>query len=399
MEIDKKKMNCVGADPFVFFDPKSKLYYIYATGDKDDGSEKAFIIYKTKDLTHLEFVGYALDVKHKQWGKNWFWAPIVLFNPNNNLYYMFYSARVKDELLEKYFGSTSFEEGCKIGVATSTSPKGPFKNISDEPIDFRAFDHHYLNIEEISENPSNPTISFIDAFDKAKRGVYIPLIDIDIFFENDHCYFYCSRCCYKNYVYDVKLKKFIEESHIISSEFDPSFWFDKEGKAMPQVISSYRKDGVDTYNELIAYWRQPQEWENAHVNDFEKYNGSKKNRRWSEGSTIFKKDIDGEEFYFLTYSCNNFENESYGVGIAYSKSPVGTFRKYVKNPIIHEENAKNIYSTGHGSYININGKDIYVFHMRDSKDASRCIAWCELKINSTDDISISEIHKCELLSH
>lgn len=392
-------MNCLGADPFIFFDPQSKLYYIYATDDSKDKEGKTFIIYKTKDLTHLEYVGYALDIKHKQWGKDWFWAPIVLFNPNNNLYNLFYSARVKDELLDKYFEYDKFEEGCKIGVATSTSPEGPFRNISNEPIDFKAYDYHYLNIEEISPNPMNPTISFLEAFDKAKRGTYIPLIDIDIFFENGHCYFYFSRCCYKNYVYDVELKKFVEESHIISAEFDSSFWFDKKGETMPQPIMANRKDGKDTYNELIAYWRQPQSWENAHVNDFEKYNGQKKNRRWSEGSTIFKKNIDGDDFYFLTYSCNNYENESYGVGIAYSKTPLGTFRKYPKNPLIHEENDKNIFSTGHGSYININGRDFYVFHMRETKEAKRCIAWCEIFIKSLDDISISQIHKCELIDH
>ena len=342
MKNEKTNKNCIGADPFIFFDPKSKYYYIYCT-DEVEGSDKTFIIYKTKDLTHLKYVGYALDKKHNCWAKDWFWAPIVLFNPNNNLYYLFYSARVKDELSEKYFGQKQFEEGCKIGVATSISPEGPFKNIVNEPIDFKAYDHHYLNIEEIS-NPMNPTLSFVEAFEKAKRGTYIPLIDIDIFFENEHCYFYFSRCCYKNYVYDVKLKKFIEESHIISAEFDPSFWFDKTGKAMPHVIPSVRKDNYDSYNELIAYWREPQEWENAHINDFEKYNGQKKNRRWSEGSTIFKKNIDGDDFYFMTYSCNNYENESYGVGIAYGKTPVGSFRKYPKNPIISENNRKNIYS-------------------------------------------------------
>lgn len=392
-------MNCVGADPFVFFDPKSKNYYIYATDGAKDAEGKTFIIYKTKDLTHLKYVGYALDIKYNQWGKDWFWAPIVLFNPNNNLYYMFYSARVQDSLLEKYFENPNFEEGCKIGVATSTSPEGPFRNISNEPIDFKAYDHHYLNIEEISENSMNPTIPFVEAFEKAKRGTYLPLIDVDIFFENEHCYFYFSRCCYKNYIYDVDLRKFVEESHIISAEFDPSFWFDKEGKQMPTVMPTIRKDNKDSYNELIAYWRQPQEWENAHVNDFEKYNGQKKNRRWSEGSTIFKKNIDGDDFYFITYSCNNYENEKYGVGVAYSKTPLGTFRKYPKNPLISENSSKNIYSTGHGSYINIDGHDYYVFHMRQSKDAQRCVAWCELFIESLEKISISEIHVCELVDH
>lgn len=392
-------MNCIGADPFILFDPKSQQYYIYATDDRNDKNGQTFIVYKTNDLTHLEYVGYALDIKQNQWGKDWFWAPIVMYNPNNDLYYMFYSARVKDDLLEKYFHNPRFEEGCKIGVATSTSPEGPFKNISPEPIDYNPYDCNYLNIEDISENPLHPVMSFEEAFNKSKRGTYIPLIDIDILFENDRAYFYFSRCCYKNFVYDTELRKFIEGSHILCAEFDPSFWFDKNGTKLPELMPNYRDGDVDLYNELIAYWREPQDWENGHVDDFNKYNGLKKDRRWSEGSTVFKKVIDGEPIYFMTYSCNNYENELYGVGIAYSRSPNTAFKKYQNNPIIHQIDGESIYSTGHGSYININGKDYYIFHMRDDKNAERCIAWCELIIKSKEDISISKIHKCELINH
>ena len=160
-------MNCRGADPYIFFDPKSEFYYIYATDSLKDEEGYSFIVYKTKDLTHLEYVGYALDINHNRWGKDWFWAPIVLFNPNNNLYYMFYSARVKDELLEKYFHNPKYEEGCKIGVATSSSPEGPFRNITNEPIDYSPFDKNYLNVEDISENPNHPTKSLNEVFEKS----------------------------------------------------------------------------------------------------------------------------------------------------------------------------------------------------------------------------------------
>ena len=392
-------MNCRGADPYIFFDPKSEFYYIYATDSLKDEEGYSFIVYKTKDLTHLEYVGYALDINHNRWGKDWFWAPIVLFNPNNNLYYMFYSARVKDELLEKYFHNPKYEEGCKIGVATSSSPEGPFRNITNEPIDYSPFDKNYLNVEDISENPNHPTKSLNEVFEKAKRGTYIPLIDIDVFFENDHAHFYFSRCCYKNFVYDVNLNKFVEESHIIYAEFDPSFWLDKEGKQMPKVMANYREENRDLYRELICYWMSPQDWENGHVDDYNRFNGLKKDRRWSEGSTIFKKNFDGKDLYFLTYSCNNYEDEAYGVGIACSETPYGSFRKYLKNPIIHQNEKENIYSTGHGSYINIDGRDFYIFHMRDSKTSDRFVAWCELFIKSENDISISKITKCELINH
>ena len=101
----------------------------------------------------------------------------------------------------------------------------------------------------------------------------------------------------------------------------------------------------------------------------------------------------------FTIMSNNYENEHYGVGISYGKSPWGPFAKYQNNPIIHQIEEQHIYSTGHGSYINIDGKDYYIFHMRDSKEADRCIAWCELYISNSKGISISPIHKCELINH
>ena len=86
-------MNCRGADPYIFFDPKSEYYFIYATDEPKDNEDRTFIVYKTKDLTHLEFIGHALDANYNRWAKDWFWAPIVIYNPNNELYYLFYSLK------------------------------------------------------------------------------------------------------------------------------------------------------------------------------------------------------------------------------------------------------------------------------------------------------------------
>lgn len=38
------------------------------------------------------------------------------------------------------------------------------------------------------------------------------------------------------------------------------------------------------------------------------FNGTRKDRRWSEGSTLLRRNgADGKPLYFMTYSCNNFE--------------------------------------------------------------------------------------------
>ena len=51
---------------------------------------------------------------------------------------------------------------------------------------------------------------------------------------------------------------------------------------------------------------------------------------WNEGPYVYKHN----GLYYLTYSANPFWNSLYGVGLAYSKSPLGPFVKYKNNPIV-----------------------------------------------------------------
>ncbi|MCP6302672.1 hypothetical protein NL450_27045, partial [Klebsiella pneumoniae] len=91
------------------------------------------------------------------------------------------------------------------------------------------------------------------------------------------------------------------------------------------------------------------EWENFHVNDYEKFNGTKKNRRWSEGSTLLRREgKDDKPVYLITYSGNNFEASNYGVGFATAESPLGPFHKSSRNPVLSQkpDAAIPIYSTG-----------------------------------------------------
>lgn len=51
---------------------------------------------------------------------------------------------------------------------------------------------------------------------------------------------------------------------------------------------------------------------------------------WNEGPYMYK--YSGH--YYLTYSANPFWNNLYGVGLAWSTSPMGPFTKYAQNPIV-----------------------------------------------------------------
>jgi len=380
----------VAADPYVFLDEKSGYYYSFATSDIEN---KAFCIHRSLDLKNWEYVSHALDITHEKiWGKDWFWAPECYYNPNNDHYYLFYSARVKDELAEKYFYDSNYEETCKIGVAVSKNIEGPYVNITNEPMEYSPFDFEYLNIEEAASN----TMELTDAslLSKVSKGSYIPAIDVNILFEENRMIMYFSRCCYKNCRYDEEYKRFIEASNVACVELDMAWWFDKEAKSMPKIADSfitYDEQGrrKDKFITLISYQNEPQGWENEHVNDYKTHNKMRKNRRWSEGSTIFKV----EDRYCLTYSCNCFEDEDYAVGIAFSNNPIGPFKKYDLNPVIKMND--EVCCTGHGSTLFIDGQLYYFLHARTVVELPRIQCYTKLHI-SKDSVTCDRIEICQL---
>ena len=82
----------------------------------------------------LAVTGGALPVNDpKQWGNDWFWAPEVYFNPRTRLYYMFYAAR-SDANKASWFGYADFEEPSKTGVAIGVGGRLP--SASRSPLAF-----------------------------------------------------------------------------------------------------------------------------------------------------------------------------------------------------------------------------------------------------------------------
>lgn len=402
--MDKKLV--IGGDPYILKDPQSGKYYAYCTGE-DDELDKAFNVYVSEDLTEWEYVGKALDKNKNRWGRDWFWAPECYYSPYSRKYFLFYSARVYPDKIEKYFGRNDFLECAKFGVAVSTSPCGPFINMKAEPIDYYPYNPTQRDLNQMmGVSELMKPCSFEEA-KKAPKGVYSSLIDVNIFFDDDgRQYMYFSRCAYPNWIYDQKLGKFIEQSDISGVELDPSWYYSTTGEVMPTIAKRFidanhddtrypgiRKDG---FVRIVGYDLEPQDWESSHVNDYQLSKGTKKDRRWSEGSTLFTQTIEGKKIYCLTYSANFFESPSYGVGIAFSSSPLGKFKKSPSNPIIHQRPEEGIYSTGHGSIIETDGKLIYVFHGREEMAEKRSLFWTELTKNKDGAISAGEYHICYL---
>jgi hypothetical protein len=378
------------ADPYVLYDSGSGRYYAYSTEGADAGYH--FAIYSSPDLsTWHKHPGGALKACYDEemgqleggqacWARDWHWAPETYYNDKTGWYFFFFAGRLLEDMTKDFFRYSSFEEPSKLGVAVSRSPTGPFEEIESKPIDYHPFDPEYHDVNLIMDEDQMLPPQTLEQGQTAPKGTYIPTIDPNIFFDKDgRIYLYTSRNAYRNWNWDEDLSKYIEESNIIVVELERNWWDDPAASTMPRIvasqvdihaqdapdlpsnITSYNGTGVighpprkDGWKTVISYGADPQEWENFHVNDYEEYNGTRKDRRWSEGSTVITRpDATGKPVYLLTYSANNYEASNYGVGYATAKSPSGPFYKSSSNPVLSQAADAEIpiYSTGHGSIV------------------------------------------------
>lgn len=102
------------ADPTVFQDPKSKLFYAYGTEDDwaDQEGWRWVPILESENLIDWKYVGQAFMVKPSWKEEGGIWAPDI--NYVDGRYFLYYSY------------STWGDKNPGVGLAIADSPKGPF---------------------------------------------------------------------------------------------------------------------------------------------------------------------------------------------------------------------------------------------------------------------------------
>lgn len=320
-------------DPYVLR-ASNGTYYMYGTGD---GARNGFAAYSSHDLINWKREGQVYFGNNKNgWGEHSYWAPEVY--ERNGKYYMFYSAQWK-------VNPNNEEENFKIGVAVADQPTGPFTDIQDKPI----FDPGY------------------------------PIIDANVLFTEDgKTYLYYSRCCYKHPVESevaawARKKGWyneIEESWIYGVEMKPDF---------SGVIGA----PVLLLRPPVKMNSKQAEWESRSVTSREV------NRRWTEGSYIFKKGAT----YYMMYSANYFGGKNYAVGYATSKSPLGPFKKAANNPVLQKNTAAGgiVTGTGHNSitYSPDGETMLCVYHGRTSKTGDERVVFIDkMKVSKNGVLTV-----------
>jgi beta-xylosidase len=265
-------------------------YYMVGTGGVPDG----FKMYSSTDLADWKDEGRIYQGNTEtSWNVANFWAPELY--EHNGRFYLFFSAdwRVNPE------GEL---ENFRIGAAVADSVTGPYVDLFNRPL----FDPGY------------------------------PVIDANLLFEDDRVYLYYSRCCYEHPV-ESELSRWarseglfdeIEESWIYGVELKPDF---SAIIGEPQLL----------LRPPVAMDDPQTVWESRSVTSGEV------NRRWTEGSYIFKK----EGTYYMMYSSNYYGGKYYAVGYATASSPLGPFQKAPSNPVLEKNTEKGgiVTGTGHNS--------------------------------------------------
>jgi len=295
-------------DPFIL-DSGSGIYYMYGTGA---GANDGFVAYSSEDLVNWKREGQVFTGNTEEsWSIANFWAPEVY--KFNDRFYMFYSADWK-------VNPENDAENFRIGVAVSDTPTGPFTDLKDEPI----FDPGY------------------------------PIIDANVYQdENGKFYLYYSRACYKHPV-ESEIADWARSQNLYD-EIEESWIYGVE-------LSS---DFMNTIGEPVLLLRPPVKMDDKNA-DWESRSVTSKevNRRWTEGSYIFKRN----DQYYIMYSANHFGGEHYAVGYATGGSPLGPFTKATNNPVLERNTSSggDVTGTGHNSVLFINNSDeMYcVYHGR-----------------------------------
>lgn len=315
-------------DPFLLHASDGK-YYMYGTS-LDDGFEA----YVSENLSEWAPCGQIYKgADSASWNVSEFWAPEVY--ERNGKYYMFFSATAKEQC-------TNDNENFQIGVAVADSPAGPFKDMHAGPL----FKSPY------------------------------PVIDANVLFDepSGKTYLYFSRCCsghpveseVSEWARQKQLFDSIEESWIYGVELAPDF---SGIIGEPQLLLAPPTSMDD----------KQAEWESLSVTTGEA------NRRWTEGSYIFRRD----STYYMVYSANAYYGPHYAVGYATSKSPMGPFEKYAGNPVLKRKD--NVTCTGHNMVIEMPSGELYtVYHARMADNPSERVVMIDrILIDSTGTLSVA----------
>ena len=340
------KIETQGADPGCLYVSEEQdadyggWYYVYVTGQSkaipSDYAESvqtlAFPCYRSKDLCTWEPAGseaasYSLIVSENDWEKNDFCAPEVVYDAENSIYYMYYSATCAQSA-DSAIGNdsdTTYDRNY-IGIASSSTPVGPFTPVS------------------LTDSDTNEKVPCIDVR-KQFSLPYFGTIDAHMLQDGQDLYLY-----FNNIKGSSGLESGIWGMKML--DYTTPDYTTLRALTRPNFRSVVSKTGAEAFTDG-----------GVTTEGCEAYSYSEGTT--NEGAYVIKKD--GK--YYLTYSANSYDSQSYSVHQAVSDSPLGVYVKVKPedgNPILDGSLVNYSKGTGHHSFVAVGDELFIVYHRHGS---------------------------------
>lgn len=352
-----------GADPFVYDNTqRDGYYYLYVTQDN-------LFCYRSKDMMNWENVGNSLDVQDYKVGGGlteerrvlWkdIWAPELIFDPNTNLYYMFFSATPEEDA-NITVGEGVLKGNAKevIFVAVSDRPDGGFHivNFADPESCGEENLHDFNTTAGLKDDNGEYIIAYPHYF--AKYLMFDPA---------QYKAFSDANGGYRGSSY-AGFEGGIDPHPYIDDNGDKwLFWVDSTGSdriCCVKMINWLKPDWSTATALLYHSYYTVEDWKAVQNGQYvERVPYELESTSINEGPYVVKHN--GK--YYLTFSVGAYADNSYQVAQAVADNINGPYRKLTREEgalILSSElsGSMEVSGPGHHSFVTVGEQMLIVYH-------------------------------------
>ena len=374
------------ADPFVLDNTGvDGYYYMY-------GTEGSLFCYRSKNLMDWEPVGNALNnyffnedgTRPEELNATWqdIWAPEVVYDAEEQLYYMFFSATpAADTTVKAGNGVEGGTPTRQLMVATSQYPYKDFKVVNFK--DAASCGEENLHTYSEKQYPH-----YFAKFLMLDPSEYIPFSKANGRID--------AGVGYGGYTTAIDPHPYVDED---GTKY--LFWVDNldQDRLCGVKMDNWLKPDWSTATALLyTHYYSVDDWKAAQSGAYvDQVSYENESNHTNEGPVVTKHN--GK--YYLTFSVNDYWDSSYQLGQAISDSVLGPYRKLTEaeGGLLLSggvAGSQEISGTGHHSFVTLGDKMYVMYHRHNSFTAAGTarnnaideIQWITVKDRDGNDLEV-----------
>ena len=348
------------ADPFVLDNTEvDGYYYMY-------GTEGSLFCYRSQNLMDWEAVGNALDnyffnedgtrsdVLKATWQD--IWAPEVVYDPQEQMYYMFFSATPAEDTKVK--SGNGVEAGTPTRQLMVAKSQYPYKNF--EVVNFK--DAKSCGAENLHDYSEKQFPHYFAKYLMLDPSEYIPFSKANG--RTD------AGVGYGGYTTAIDPHPYVDED---GTKY--LLWVDNldQDRLCGVKMENWLKPDWDTATVLTyTHYYTVQDWKAAQNGEYvDQVSYENQDNHTNEGPVLIKHN--GK--YYLTFSVNDYWDSSYQLGQAVSDNVLGPYRKLTEaeGGLLLSggvAGSQEISGTGHHSFVTLGDNMYVIYHRHDSYTAA-----------------------------